>query len=48
MLTGIEPPVLDTRQLPIYMSLKNVVENKEFMPEGEQTLENLMYQPRLL
>lgn len=35
MLTGIEPPVLDTTQLPIYMSLKNIVQNKDFMPEGE-------------
>ncbi|KAL1866874.1 hypothetical protein Daus18300_006577 [Diaporthe australafricana] len=33
MLTGIQPPVLDATQLPIYTSLKNIVENKEFMPE---------------
>ncbi|KAK2615390.1 hypothetical protein N8I77_002149 [Diaporthe amygdali] len=34
MLTGIEPPVLDATQLPIYLSLKNIVDNKAFMPEG--------------
>lgn len=37
MLTGIEPPVLDATQLPIYLSLKNIVDNKAFMPEGEQS-----------
>ncbi|KAL2277142.1 hypothetical protein FJTKL_00157 [Diaporthe vaccinii] len=32
MFTGIEPPVLDATQLPIYMSLKSIVQNKKFMP----------------
>lgn len=35
MVTGIEPPVLDATQLPIYTSLKDIVQNKNFMPEGE-------------
>lgn len=39
MLAGIEPPILDATQLPIYMSLKRIVENKEFMPEGEKSSE---------
>ncbi|POS73066.1 hypothetical protein DHEL01_v208545 [Diaporthe helianthi] len=34
MLTGVEPPVLDATQLPIYVSLKDIVQNKDFMPQG--------------
>ncbi|KAK7707276.1 hypothetical protein SLS63_013793 [Diaporthe eres] len=33
MLTGVEPPVLDATQLPIYVPLKSIAQNKEFMPE---------------
>lgn len=47
MLAGIEPPVLDASQLPIYMSLKRIVENKEFMPEGEKSFEYFARQWRL-
>lgn len=46
MLSGIEPPVLDARQLSIYTPLKNVIENKEFMSEGGKYPEYFFNQHR--
>lgn len=46
MLTGIQPPVLDATQLPIYTSLKSIMQSREFMPEGEKAPELVVYQWR--